>query len=806
MTARVDHENQRLCIGTPGLLDSLELVPEPRLEPGPGEVEIEVHAAGLNFQDVLLALGMLPAPGDGQKLGRECAGRVVRCGAGVRGVFSGDRVLATGESCFRPFVTVRADAVAPVPDALSYAEAATIPIAFMTAHYALHHLGRLRRGDSVLIHAAAGGVGLAAVALAQRAGATIFATAGTEEKRAFLRSLGILHVMDSRSLAFADEILALTGGRGVDVVLNSLSGEFIDKGIAILAPNGRFLEMGKRDIFAGRQIDLGWFSRGISFSVVGGSSEIPDLPSLLADVMDLFRRGELRPLPRRVFPSNHIASAFALMARAGHIGKIVVAFREDAEDTAAPAVPARSAELSSALRSDASSVSAPEPRSAVVDLTHSMSPAEGVAAFQRALASGLPQVVVSTVPLLPRLTSGLGQIPSDITAARQASSPSSQPNAVPTAPAATHPRPSLATPFVAPSTDLERSLAEIWQTFLGIDRVGVEDRFQDLGGDSLMAVQLLATIRARLKVRLSSHSLLVTPTIAGLSTTIARQQRGLSEELSLPRCIVPLRAGSARPALFLVHPVGGHIYLYRDLTECLGADQPVYGLHAADAADPSTSPQTVEGIAEQYLKAVRAVQPEGPYVLGGSSFGGMLAYEMAQQLSEAGQQVGFVMMLDTAAPRQVLHSSADEVDVLAYLMSIGNEWVSPESLRRLTREQQWRAFCSRSPAAARLPPLASEEMMEPMLNVLRTCSRAPWEYQPRPTRNRILFFRCTEKDRVNPPAPESGWLALAHGGLDLFDVPGNHITMCYHPNVHVIAERFAEYLASLRAPPTLSRW
>src|SRR5262249_19829521 len=141
------------------------------------------------------------------------------------------------------------DLVFPKPPQLSDAEAATIPIAFATAYYALHEVGRLQPGERVLIHSAATGTGLAAVPLAQRAGAQVFATAGSPEKRAFLHSLGIQHVFDSRSLAFADEVLSVTGGQGVDLVLNSLTGAAIERGLALLAPYGRFLEIGKKDIY-----------------------------------------------------------------------------------------------------------------------------------------------------------------------------------------------------------------------------------------------------------------------------------------------------------------------------------------------------------------------------------------------------------------------------------------------------------------------------------------------------------------------------------------------------------------------------
>src|SRR6202011_79797 len=157
-------------------------------------------------------------------------------------------IIAVANGSFSSFTTADARAVVPKPSAFSFGQAATIPIAFLTAYYSLRHLAKLSRGERVLIHAAAGGVGLAAVQLAQRAGAEIFATAGSPEKRSHLHALGVTQVFDSRSLDFANAIVNRTGGRGVDIVLNSLAGEFITKSVSVLAPGGRFLELGKRGI------------------------------------------------------------------------------------------------------------------------------------------------------------------------------------------------------------------------------------------------------------------------------------------------------------------------------------------------------------------------------------------------------------------------------------------------------------------------------------------------------------------------------------------------------------------------------
>ena len=189
-------------------------------------------AAGLNFRDVMNAAGVYP--GGPIPFGAECAGKISSVGADVTDFKVGDEVLAVANASFGSYTTADARAVVPKPPAFSFGQAATIPIAFLTAYYSLNYLARLSRGERVLIHAAAGGVGLAAVQLAKHAGAEIFATAGSPEKRAYLKSMRVPHIMDSRSLNFADEIMKKTGGKGVDVVLNSLPGEYITRSLSTL--------------------------------------------------------------------------------------------------------------------------------------------------------------------------------------------------------------------------------------------------------------------------------------------------------------------------------------------------------------------------------------------------------------------------------------------------------------------------------------------------------------------------------------------------------------------------------------------
>ena len=254
----------RLAISTSGVLDDLTLHETKRQRPGPGQVEIEVYAASLNFRDVMKALSLYPTDGDDyMMLGDECAGRIVAVGEGVEGLQAGDEVIAIAPGSLGSHVTTLAAFVMRKPSHMTFEEAATMPVVFLTAYYALHHLARIRAGERVLIHAAAGGVGLAALQIAQHVGAEVFATAGSPDKQELLHLLGVQHVMDSRSLAFADQIMEITGGQGVDIVLNSLAGKAIAKGIACLAPYGRFLELGKRDIYQNSKLGLWGFRKNV---------------------------------------------------------------------------------------------------------------------------------------------------------------------------------------------------------------------------------------------------------------------------------------------------------------------------------------------------------------------------------------------------------------------------------------------------------------------------------------------------------------------------------------------------------------
>jgi len=313
----------RLQVTAKGTLEHLRLQPVCRPKPGAGEVEIRVRATGLNLRDVLWVLDLLPGQSD--HLGSECSGEVVAVGEEVDRFEVGDAVVGIAADCFSQYTIAKVDMVVQRPERLSFEEAATIPVAFLTARCALDRLAKMGSGDRVLIHGAAGGVGSAAAQLAQQVGAEVFATA-SPAKWEFLRALGIKHVMSSRTLEFAREIEALTEGQGVDIVLNSLAGEFIPKSLSVLSATGRFVEIGKTGVWAPNRVaELKPNASYFVFDLVELCSREPALiQSMLAELMRELQEGELSPLPRRVFPIQEAAHAFRTMQRAEHIGKIVV--------------------------------------------------------------------------------------------------------------------------------------------------------------------------------------------------------------------------------------------------------------------------------------------------------------------------------------------------------------------------------------------------------------------------------------------------------------------------------------------------
>lgn len=320
-----------LKIGQAGQLDSIYFRDRRSLqhELGSGEVEISVKYIGMNFKDIMIALGQVPFSHD---IGIECSGIVTAVGSNVTDISPGARVCAMTPGAYANITRVPQHRVAEVPDSLGLMEAATLPVVFCTAHYALTDIGRLCEGESILIHAAAGGVGQAAIMLAQKVKAEVFVTVGSLDKKSLvMETYGIPenHIFSSRDGSFLQELMTMTGQKGVDVVLNSTAGDLLRQSWRCLAPLGRFIEIGKRDIVQNSHLEMEKFLDCVSFSAIDLSVMETSKPQLfkriLTDVVNMYRDNSIhRITPITVYPISEIQKAMRQMQSGKHTGKIVI--------------------------------------------------------------------------------------------------------------------------------------------------------------------------------------------------------------------------------------------------------------------------------------------------------------------------------------------------------------------------------------------------------------------------------------------------------------------------------------------------
>ncbi|MFJ5310297.1 SDR family NAD(P)-dependent oxidoreductase [Streptomyces sp. NPDC088350] len=335
--ALVAPEGQRAWqLGTraPGTLEGLALLPSPKALQAlpPGHVRVETRAAGLNFRDVLMALGMYPGE---ISIGNEGAGVVTEVGPGVTRFTPGDRVMGLFEGAVGPIAVADCLTLVRMPEGWSFEQAAAVPCVFLTAYFGLRDLARLERGESVLIHAAAGGVGMAAVQLARHWGAEVYGTASPAKWDA-ARAAGVPdgRLANSRTLEFEQRFLEMTAGRGFDVVLDALAGDFVDASLRLLPRGGRFIEMGKNDIRDADEVTTrhpGLAYRAFDLADAGGER----IQEMLTELVDLFEKGVLTPPPITLWDIRRAPAAFRFMSQAQHIGKNVFTLprRPDPEGT-----------------------------------------------------------------------------------------------------------------------------------------------------------------------------------------------------------------------------------------------------------------------------------------------------------------------------------------------------------------------------------------------------------------------------------------------------------------------------------------
>lgn len=322
-----------LHTSAPGRLDKLHFIDWPGAQQAikPDEVEVEIKAAGLNFRDIMVAMGELAK----NILGYEGAGVVSRVGSDVKDVQAGDRVVfvwSDANNCLQTRTRIPRDLMAKIPDSMSFEEAASIPIVFVTAYFCLNEVARLKAGETILVHAAAGGTGQAVIQLAQHLGAEVFATVSSREKKKLLMDeYGIAedHIFSSRDLSFAAGVMRMTNGKGVDVVINSLAGEALRASFNCLAFFGRFVEIGKRDIMANGKIDMFPFSRCATFTAVDLVA-LADLARgttsrMIQAAVDLHAESKVHVCkPLNLHTLGELEDAFRMLQQGKHMGKIVL--------------------------------------------------------------------------------------------------------------------------------------------------------------------------------------------------------------------------------------------------------------------------------------------------------------------------------------------------------------------------------------------------------------------------------------------------------------------------------------------------
>lgn len=336
----------------------------------------------------------------------------------------------------------------------------------------------------------------------------------------------------------------------------------------------------------------------------------------------------------------------------------------------------------------------------------------------------------------------------------------------------------------------QKKLIQIWQQILGVQQINLEDDFFVLGGNSLMAVQLINIINKELQQNLSSHILLDAPTISQL---LKRLDIGENLQQERPFCLVEIQKGNPNKLpLFLVHPVGGHVYIYRDLAKSLGAEQPVYGLQSIALDGKSAAQETIEQMASDYIQAIQTVQSTGPYLLGGASFGGVVAYEMAQQLQQADESIKLLTMFDTPDLSASQFFELDDVTLLLSFLALEDKSIDlPIHWQQLSQAEQLDYIAQSS----QIDYFSDTINMQASLQIVKKNVQAMQNYSLKSYQGKIIYFKAIERNPAYDMAhPEYGWIDVALQGIEIYPVSGGHVTMHNMMNVKVIAKILMRFI------------
>jgi phthiocerol/phenolphthiocerol synthesis type-I polyketide synthase E len=293
------------------------------------------------------------------------------------------------------------------------------------------------------------------------------------------------------------------------------------------------------------------------------------------------------------------------------------------------------------------------------------------------------------------------------------------------------------------------------------------------------------------------RTVLEAPTVARMAErfTSAAAGRPASAAPRLPGTLVEIQAGGSQHPLFLIHPAGGHVLGYRPLAARLGADRPVYGIEARGVAGDGEPHRSIEEMAAAHVATMLAWKPRGPYLLGGASLGGIVAWEMAQQLTARGETPALVVLMDSPGPGQMPRRLRDDAEVICYLLGKGLG-LSPGELRELPAEQRLPHALARAASAGLLPAELDLPRARALMSVFKIHVRAMKTYRPRPYGGRVLFFRAAERRAADPPRPEAAWIDLALAGIEVVVVPGDHGSLYQPPHVEGMAAKLERVLAA----------
>ena len=937
-------EPWQLAIKQRGSLDALEVEGKTREQPQAGEVEILVEAAGVNFIDVLNVLGLYPGE---PPLGIECVGKVVTVGDGVEGLHPGMLVMALAVNTFSQYVTVDADLVTPIPACMSRVAAASIPVAFVTAYWCLHHIAKVAPGDRVLIHAATGGVGLAAVQIAQQAQAVVLATA-SPQKWATLEKMGVQYIMNSRSLEFGEEVMNYTDNQGVNIVLNSLTSPgFIETSLNVLAAEGRFVEIGKRDIWTPSQVAN--YRPDVFYNIVDLGKETEAQPSEINCIFrrlgEMLQQGKLTPLPTTVFPFSQYVSAFRYMQQGKHIGKIVLTFPRRIDPPSDINFTANATYLITGGLGDLGLLTAEwmveNGAKNIVLLTrssHKQLPAHlkekwaeksgqvmvicaDVANYQQ-LAEVFTKIQTTLPPLRGVIhAAGVtddGIIPSqtqrrfaEVMAAKvtgaenlhsltenldldffllfsSSSSLMGTPgqsnyaaaNAFLDALAAyrrgegmtglsinwgawseigmTARRDLIATlaakgeGSITPSQGLQVlgqlmfshqgqigvmpiNWRQFWEqqpqhiSFLadfheqatvqecgelvldgkealmsyvskqiakvlglsGVPSWQPTQKLMEIGLDSLMVIELRSYLQTSLSCSLPSTLILDYPTIGSLVDHLYEiLHRSVSKQGNSTSCLVPIQTHGEKPPIYFVPGVLGNVLDLYPLAQCLGNQQPLYGLRSL-GLEPGETPLTnIHDIAASHVRSIQAIQPQGAYILVGHSFGGRVAWEMSQHLQQQGQSVSRLILMDA----WMIKTGSDEKPT-DFLMELAQLYAGVLGATPPREQLQQLSHLQRYLETAGLKLTISE--LERIYQVYQANTQAFGKYVPQQKNyapitlvraGEVGIFDFLPDENTTAQRPDWGWQDFSSEVVEVRLTPGNHFTMLVEGNVEKLAQ------------------